>query len=71
VYLRLKLKFHRHLNRPGPADLVRRIEAAALAARVQRAVQNLGELSELGRAKEVDRLPKFGQFRMLKKSART
>ena len=46
------------MDRLGPADLVQRIQAAALAAAAQIAVQRLRRLPELRRGQVVDRVAK-------------
>jgi len=49
-----KLKFKSQLDRARSADLVQRIEAAALATGSEVVVQHLRGLAELGRGEKVD-----------------
>jgi hypothetical protein len=55
-----ELKFERKLHRARAADLVQRIEAAALAAGAEVAGEHLGGLAELRRGEEVDRAAEIG-----------
>ena len=56
----LKLKLERQLDRARVTDLIRGIEASALAAASEIVGQHLCCLSELRRSEMVDRRPKFG-----------
>src|SRR5271157_5913896 len=55
-----KLQLQRQLHRPRPANLVQRIEAAALAAASQPVIQRLRRLSEQRRGEVVDGAAKIG-----------
>jgi len=50
-----ELRLQRELDRARAADLVQRIEAAALAAGAEPAIQRLGGIAELRRGDVVDR----------------
>src|SRR5271166_5078948 len=55
-----KLQLQRQLHRPRPANLVQRIEAAALAAASQPVIQGLRRLPEQRRSEVVDGAAKIG-----------
>ena len=56
----LELQLQRQLDRARAADLIQRIEAAALAAAAQIVVQRLRRMPEQRRSEVVDRAAKVG-----------
>ena len=58
-----ELKLKCQLDRAGAADLVQRIEAAALTAASQGVCQHLRGLTELGRTQEIDGIPEVGMVK--------
>src|SRR5215470_8701042 len=60
IFSTSELKLKRQLNRARAADLVQRIETAALPAAAQRTGQHLRGFAELRRAEKVDRAAEIG-----------
>src|SRR5262249_47536411 len=61
--LLLELHLRCQLDRTRPADLVQRIEAAALSPTAQRIGQHLRWLAKLRRAEKVDRAAEIGMIK--------